>query len=226
MKKPTKAVDACEEFFLMVVEAHVLSAAMALFEMSSSDSAPTNRHCFPLGSERLSPSEQKLIMLMAAGSLIDKHVDLSFPSGSTRPPKAADHDAVLLTMKVLLTEFNDGIREGDGNRICRCWQFLMLIFKATGRQNYSVQAFTLLAQLNLIFSPRMAVQLKWNHTVNVHGRPGRNIPCDLHMEHLNRVCKGAISSLGPNISDKAVQCMGKCLGEIMKVTQMYDRNTK
>lgn len=39
MKKPTKAVDACEEFFLIVVEAHVLSAAMALFGMSSSDSA-------------------------------------------------------------------------------------------------------------------------------------------------------------------------------------------
>lgn len=165
---------------------------------------------------------------MAAGSLIDKHVDLSFPSGSTRPPKAADHDAVLqyasevLTMGLLLIEFNDGIREGDGNRICRCWQFLMLIFKATGRKNYSVEAFTLLAQLNLIFSPRMAAQLKWSRTVNVHGRPGRNIPCDLHMEHLNRVCKGAISSLGPNISDKAVQRMGKCLGEIMKITQMYD----
>jgi len=26
----------------------------------------------------------------------------------------------------------------------------------------------------------------WSHTVNVHGKPGKNIPMDLHMEHLNR----------------------------------------
>ena len=42
----------------------------------------------------------------------------------------------------------------------------------------------------------MSMQLKWSRTINVHGRAGKNIPADLHMEHLNRVCNGAISGLG------------------------------
>ena len=44
----------------------------------------------------------------------------------------------------------------------------------------------------------MSMQLKWSRSINVHGHAGKNIPADLHMEHLNRVCRGAISGLGAN----------------------------
>ena len=50
----------------------------------------------------------------------------------------------------------------------------------------------------------MAAQLKWGHTVNKHEQQGKTVPCDFHMEHLNRVLKGAISGLVANISDKEV----------------------
>ena len=33
----------------------------------------------------------------------------------------------------------------------------------------------------------MSVELMWGRFVNVHGKPGKNIPNDLHGEHLNRV---------------------------------------
>ena len=59
--------------------------------------------------------------------------------------------------------------------------------------------------------------------MNTHGRPGKNVPCDLHMEHLNRDCKTAIAGLGANITDKAVQRVGRCLGEMVNVTDNYDR---
>lgn len=72
---------------------------------------------------------------------------------------------------VLLLEFNDAIREGDGDRIVRCWQFFLLIFKATKRKNYAVEAFILLAQLKFLFTPRMVAQLKWSHTISTHRRP-------------------------------------------------------
>lgn len=39
---------------------------------------------------------------------------------------------VLLTVGLLLMEFNDSIHEGDGLRILRCWHLLLLIFKTTG----------------------------------------------------------------------------------------------
>ena len=41
-KDPSKAVTACEEFFEMIVEAHVVSAAMTVFDMSSIEDIPSN----------------------------------------------------------------------------------------------------------------------------------------------------------------------------------------
>ncbi len=62
----------------------------------------------------------------------------------------------------------------------------------------------------------MKQQLQWSWTINTHGRPGKNISCDLHMEHLNRTCKDC--SLGPNISDVSVALIGKCVLKLTKVT--------
>ena len=128
----------------------------------------------------------------------------------------------VLSLGMLLMEFNDSIREGDGTRILRCWRYFFLFFKASERTNYSIEAFTLLAQEKYLLSPRMAMQLKWSRTINVHGRPGKNIPGDLHMEHLNRECKEAISGLGANITEKSIQRIGKCLGRVKSTLQQYD----
>ena len=51
---------------------------------------------------------------------------------------------------------------------------------------------------------------------------GKNIPCDLHIEHLNRQCKSSLSGLGANIFDKAVLRVGMCLGEMTKIVDCYD----
>ena len=47
---------------------------------------------------------------------------------------------------------------------------------------------------------------------NTHGLPGRNIPCDLHMEYLNRAAKESLRGLGSNITDNAVKRVGKSIG--------------
>ncbi len=65
----------------------------------------------------------------------------------------------------------------------------------------------------------MALQLKWNRTVNTHGRPGKNVSCDIHMEHLNRECKRALSGLGSNITDKSVERVGKTIGTTVDMLQ-------
>ncbi len=61
---------------------------------------------------------------------------------------------------LLLLEFKDAIREGDGNRIIRCWRYMLLIYKATGRTNYTMEALNILLQLRCLFSPRMASQFE------------------------------------------------------------------
>ena len=104
----------------------------------------------------------------------------------------------MLSLGLFYKECIDAVRESDGTRILRCWQYMLLIFRASNKIKYSLEAFNLLAQYHFIFSERMAHQLIWSRTINVHGKPGRNVPCDLHMEHLNKKCKQAVSHLGGN----------------------------
>ena len=59
--------------------------------------------------------------------------------------------------------------------------------------------------------------------MNVHGLPGRNIPADLHQEHLNRVCKDAMHGLGANQTEKAMVRVGKALGTLSPVLDQFDK---
>ena len=165
--------------------------------------------------------------MLGVHELLNKFVDISFPTTPPKPHNTTDHiqeyAREVLSMGLLLMEFVDSIREGDGQRILRCSRVFLPIFKATNRTNYSIETFNLLAQHDFVFTPRMKQQLMWERTVNVHGRPGKNIPCDLYMEHLNRECKGAMGSLGPNVSSvESVARIGRSIGELMKVTTQYD----
>ena len=58
----------------------------------------------------------------------------------------------------------------------------------------------------------------------MHGLPGRNVSCDLYMEHLNRECKNCLSGLGSNIADSSVTRIRKCIGKTEKVLRNFDRN--
>jgi len=59
--------------------------------------------------------------------------------------------------------------------------------------------------------------------VNVHGMVGRNVNCDLLMEHLNRGCKCAMGNLGSNIhSSDSVTRIGRSIGGLMSMVEHYD----
>ena len=59
----------------------------------------------------------------------------------------------------------------------------------------------------------------------MHGLPGRNIYCDLHNEHLNRVCKNSISGLGSNNTDKTIERIGRFLCSTVRILEVFDKNT-
>ena len=126
-----------------------------------------------------------------------------------------------MSLGLLWHGFHDAVREGDGDRIIRYWRFLMPIFKHTGRRNYALEAFKLLTQ-TILMSPRQVAELKWARTVNTVGRIGHNIPCDLHMEHLNRRLKFMMENLGSNIKPQCVQSVGRTLGVINKLCSRFE----
>ena len=106
-----------------------------------------------------------------------------------------------------------------------CQKFIFLLFCASERTSYASEAFRMLYS-HAFLSPRQAKQLLWSRCINTAGRPGKNVPMDIHMEHLNRACKDAICGLGANKTPKAIQRIGKCIGILKAVTDNFDEQTE
>ena len=157
------------------------------------------------------------------------HASLSMPQ--IHVGSAATKDGVLeysrevFTLGLLYMEFHDAIKEGDGLRVLRCWKYMLLLFKAAQNKNYAIEAFNCLCQYFYYLSPQMAQQLLYSRFVNVHGREGFNIPCDLHMEHLNRVIKDALQHLGANKTEHAITRASKCSHLISSLLHQFDAVT-
>lgn len=197
---PFKDVNAHEDFFLLIVDSHILAAAMEMLGMGSLDDEPC--------SEILPPDvwvhdkdERRKALYNVASVIVDSFVDLTVTFDKKRPSnqdKVHAYACEVLSLGLLYKELQDAVREGDGLRVLRCWRYLLPIFRASKRTNYSIEVFNFLAQHQFVLSPRASQQLLWSRFVNTHGLPGKNIACDMHMEHLNRVLKGAIAGLGAN----------------------------
>ena len=56
-------------------------------------------------------------------------------------------------------ELVDGIHEGNGKHITRCWRYFLPLLKISGCTNYSIEAFNLLFQYEYFFTSRMKQQL-------------------------------------------------------------------
>ncbi len=69
---------------------------------------------------------------------------------------------------------------------------------------------------------RQAQELIWNRCISTHNAPGRNIPCDLHQEHLNRIVKDGIRRLNTNKTDNMILKLGKTVGMISPLLDNFD----
>lgn len=134
-----------------------------------------------------------------------------------------NYASAVLSDGLLLMEFKDSIREGDGPRILRCWKALLLHFYESNHYNYAKEAVRMLATVNALGTPRTAAQITWSRVVNPTGQPGHNIPVDLKNEHLNGVLKEAVSGVGANIYQQTIIQCGKSLDGLLKVCDSFDR---
>ena len=229
---PKKDMNACEDFFELVVTGHVIACAMQLLGMSSVNEIPSSSVIeSPEGSWMKDDSERKSILMEVATLIVEQNVDLSMTFSDSQSSDLAKRSAAdsvysysceVLSLGLLFLEFKDAIRHGDGDRDFIVWKYFLLLFKASKRSNYSIEAFTLLSQYHLILAPHLAEQLKWSRFINTHGLLGHNTSCDLHMEHLNREAKTAIDGLGANKSQKAIQRTGKAIGTLTSTLNKFD----
>lgn len=217
---------ACEEFFILVVEGHIISVAMSFFQLPS---VTGDSNSPEFGKEHFldaSPLRRKELFMSSMKTLVSQNI-----YKYVMEKEEGDIDTVMvygkevLSLGMLYLEFTDGIREGDGSRILRCWRYLLLVFKATNKRKYAVQAATLLIQYHFIFTERMKQQLMWSRTINTSSRKGKNIPMDLHMEHLNRDLKGAIGHLSSNINKATIDRIAQSLYKVSIIKENFDNCT-
>ena len=221
-KKPKKNVNAAEDFLEVVITGHILTAVMSCLGMSSLKDMPLSSvlsHDLWMQDDEV---RRKLLNDIAL-HVVNQHVDLAIvfkdPSSKETPGTAYDYACEVLTLGLFIMNFKDAVRGGDGEHVLLLWKFMLLIFKATGRKNYALEALTLLSQYYILIPPNLAEQLKWSRFINIHGCPGHNISCDLHMEHINKVVKVVIEGLRANKSEKSIKRVAKAIGE---TTESFD----
>jgi len=225
-KEPKDSFNACQDFFTLVVHSHVLCVGMDLLKMDKLSDMPD---CDTLraGIKNKTTTEKEKVLLDIAEWIISTVVNLS-TSSQVPCDESTDHvneyACEVVSLGLLFLNYRDAVQEGDGERIMLCWKYFLLLFKATNRRNYAIEAFHTLANRKVL-PPRLAHQLVWSRCINTHtnGKPGHNIPCDLYLEHVNRVLKECIHHLHANKTDSAISRVSQSMGSVDNIMRHFDQ---
>lgn len=122
---PQNNMNAAEDFLLLLLHAHVVSAA-----------------------ETLQKQHPETEVKELARVIVEKFVRL--PRAEDEIKSCTDgvnmYAVELLTLSLLWHGFHDSIKEGDGDRLFRYWKFLIVVFKSTNHRNYAKEAVNVLFQ--------------------------------------------------------------------------------
>lgn len=193
---PEKCMKGCEDFLLMALHSHVVAAAKEI--LSTTEYNSVNR---------------------LAKEIVVRFITFHPDVNMRVTDKVVLYAMQVLNLGLLWHGFNDSIREGDGDRIMIYYKFILNVFKAGRCFNYCKEVVILLTQYNCLFSERQAAQLKWSRCINTKGFRGCNVPCDLHLEHLNRRLKGMVRALHSNVTPKALSRAAKSVGIVHQVCE-------
>ena len=54
---------------------------------------------------------------------------------------------------------------------------------------------------------------------------GKNIPCDLHNEHMNKLLKGIVANMGPNLTEVTLQRAARSVSTIHTVCENFEKQS-
>ena len=114
----------------------------------------------------------------------------------------------------------DASKEGDGNRLMRCYKVVLLFMYKFKDIKYAYILLLLFAKLYALLPEKEAESLLHNRFVNKKGKKGGiNIPLDLHMEHLNLFLKKLLQAMGGKITEAAAQ---RCARSMTVLNEVMD----
>lgn len=136
-----------------------------------------------------------------------------------------NYQCSFLEYAMIIMNFFDAIKEGDGKRVIRCWKFQLPYLKNdSGSPKYALESLNIFLQIHGLLSAQDSHSLIWNRFhCNKSGR-GHNIPLDLSLEFVNRLLKEVVRKLGPNATNtNAVDRYCKAVNITKPVLDNFDR---
>ena len=222
-KDVKKDVNATLDFLLTVVKGHLLAAACEILGITKLDSHVP----LPPNVKHGQASDKFAYVQSIASQVVERCtvIEEAFTDKKLENTKDAKYNyaRVLCHYGALVMEFLDSGDEGDGERGFRCWRLFLPHFRASGRTKYSLQALRLQFQVNSMLSPQLAHEVMWHRFVNTRGGPGRNIPCDLYNEHVNKLLKEIIMNMGSNLTKEALQRSARSVSTLQAVCLQFDK---
>ena len=77
----------------------------------------------------------------------------------------------------------------------------------------------------MVCTTMLVHQLTWGRFVNTHSGKGRNIPCDLHNEHVNKQFKEIVENMGSNFTQQASTTAARSVTTLTSLAEKFDRAT-
>ena len=89
-----------------------------------------NHSLLPLAGDE---NEKRVALYQAMKEVIARHVSVGFNTSTENVvDRVMEYAREVLSMGMLFLEFRDAVREGDGERVFRCWKFFFPIFMSAG----------------------------------------------------------------------------------------------
>ena len=126
---------------------------------------------------------------------------------------------------LLLRNFLDARKLGDGERIVRLHKFMLLSFRQDGRIKYTHQVLHQIAQIECLLTPRLSFQLTWNRFVNNKGMIDSNIELDRELEHRNKYFKEDIKGFRGKITPQSIERVSRSSQAVQEVLCRFDEES-
>jgi len=136
-------------------------------------------------------------------AIFEEPDDTSIKTSSTSQDFIFNYHQAKLAFGLVLFEFNDCIKEGDGERLFELYKLCLLTFKSRGHTKYSYVVLLYLTKINYILSDSEGFRLKWNRFYNHYGGKAKNISLVLRKEQQNHILKKMWRALGANLNESS-----------------------
>ena len=129
-----------------MVNGLIVSVTMEELPMNSPDDTPPEFE--NVVSMNALAMEKKEILDSLISRIVSKFVNFSYHPLQIDYSGSAEKEFTqeLLSIGLFYLEYLDSIREGDGDRVLRCWKYLLPIYYNANRTNYCKEALLLLCQ--------------------------------------------------------------------------------